>query len=108
MDQTRKAQVGAEPTTEERKHLEECRREEMELLKGKGGSPGSEAEERGDPAHTVKYAVKVSLPRGAMPIYRRFMDTVVPQVVRAISDEISRFLSAFYEAIEEHKKGGAK
>ena len=32
-----KAQVGAEPTTEERKHLEECRREEMELLKGKGG-----------------------------------------------------------------------
>ena len=46
-----KAQVGAEPTTEERKHLEECCREEMELLKGKGGSPESEAEERGDPAH---------------------------------------------------------
>ena len=44
MDQTRKAQVGAEPTTEERKHLEECRREEMELLKGKGGSPESEAD----------------------------------------------------------------
>lgn len=48
-----KAQVGAEPTTEERKHLEECRREEMELLKGKGGSPESEAEERGNPAHTL-------------------------------------------------------
>ena len=32
-----KVQIGAEPTTEERKHLEECRREEMELLKGKGG-----------------------------------------------------------------------
>ena len=101
-----KAQVGAEPTTEERKHLEECRREEMELLKGKGGSPESEAEERGDPAHTVKYAVKVSLPRGAMPIYRRFMDTVVPQVVRAISDEISKLLSGIDKAVADLRKGG--
>ena len=108
MDQTRKAQVGAEPTTEERKHLEECRREEMELLKGKGGSPESEAEERGDPAHTIKYAVKVSLPHIMVPAYRRFMDAVVPQITNVISDEISRLLSAFYEAIEEHTKGGAK
>ena len=103
-----KVQIGAEPTTEERKHLEECRREEMELLKGKGGSPGSEAEERGDPAHTITYAVKASLPRGAMPAYSRFMETVVPQVAKVISDEISRLLLALYEAIEEHTKGGAK
>lgn len=101
-----KAQVGAEPTTEERKHLEECRREEMELLKGKGVPPGSEAEERGDPAHTITYAVKVSLPRGMVPAYSRFMETVVPQVARTISDEISKLLSAFYEAIEEHMEGG--
>lgn len=95
-----KAQVGAEPTTEERKHLEECRREEMELLKGKGGSPESEAEEMGDPA------VKVSLPHIMVPAYNRFLETVVPQVAKVISDEISRLLSAFYEAIEEHTKGG--
>lgn len=101
-----KAQVGAEPTTEERKHLEECRREEMELLKGKGGSPGSEAEERGDPAHSLTYAVKVSLPRGMAPVYSRFMDRVVPQVAKAISDEISRLLSAFSEAMEGHREGG--
>lgn len=54
-----KVQIGAEPTTDERKHLEECRREEMELLKGKGGSPGPEAEERGNPAHSLTYAVAV-------------------------------------------------
>lgn len=101
-----KAQVGAEPTTEERKHLEECRREEMELLKGKGGSPESEAEERGNPAHALIYVVKASLPRGMMPVYSRFMDTVVPQVARVISDEISRLLSAFNEAMEGHMKGG--
>lgn len=101
-----KVQVGAEPTTEERKHLEECRREEMELLKGKGGSPGPEAEERGNTTHTITYAVKASLPRGMVPVYSRFMETVVPQVARAISDEISRLLSAFYEAMEEHREGG--
>ena len=96
----------AEPTTEERKHLEECRREEMELLKGKGGSPESEAEERGNPAHTLTYAVKVSLPRGMILVHSRFMDRVVSQVAKAISDEISRLLSAFNEAMEGHMKGG--
>lgn len=101
-----KVQIGAEPTTEERKHLEECRREEMELLKGKGGSPGSEAEERGNTTHTLTYAVKVSLPRGMAPVYSRFMDRVVPQVAKAISDEISRLLSAFSEAMEGHREGG--
>ena len=31
-------QTGAEPTPEERKHLEECRREEMKLLEMEGGA----------------------------------------------------------------------
>ena len=31
-----KVQIGAEPTPEERKHLEECRRDEMKLLENKG------------------------------------------------------------------------
>lgn len=101
-----KAQVGAEPTTEERKHLEECRREEMELLKGKGGSPESEAEERGGPAHTLTYAVEVSLPRGTEPVYSLFMKAVVPQVARTISDEISKLLSGINEAVKVHLKGG--
>ena len=34
-----KVQSGAEPTPEERKHLEECRREEMKLLENKGDAP---------------------------------------------------------------------
>ena len=36
-----KVQIGAEPTPEERKHLEECRREEMKLLENKGDAPDS-------------------------------------------------------------------
>ena len=34
-----KVQIGAEPTPEERKHLEECRRDEMKLLENKGDAP---------------------------------------------------------------------
>ena len=99
-----KVQIGAEPTPEERKHLEECRRDEMKLLENKGDAPDS-AVEKDD----ITYAtVKVNLPHAMRPIYKKCMERICPPIIEIISDEIANLLSAIYEELTDNQKGDAK
>ena len=97
-------QTGAEPTPEERKHLEECRREEMKLLENKSDAsdPATEKED-------ITYAtVKVAIPHAMRPIYKKCMERICPPIIEIISDEIANLLSAIYEELTDNQEGGAK
>ncbi len=99
-----KVQSGAEPTPEERKHLEECHREEMKLLENKGDAPDS-AVEKDD----ITYAtVKVNLPHAMRPVYKKCMERICQPIIEIISDEIANLLSAIYEELTEYQEGGTK
>ena len=97
-------QTGAEPTPEERKHLEECRREEMKLLENKGDAPDPATEKE-----DITYAtVKVAIPHVMRPVYKKFMETVIPSIIETVSNELSNVLSAFYEGLTEYQEGGTR